>query len=254
MTTALTVAVTETERLLALPGADAAVLTAAERRRRAAARTERARADFLAARLLARLCVARRTGGRARDVALEQRCPVCTGPHGRPRVKDGRCAVSFSYADGVVAASAADQPVGIDIERLSGPAARGGAPGHRGFGHFLTGGEIDRVRGSPAPRTALLRLWVRKEALVKLTARGLPGMAGVDLSHLPPHPARRDRPYRLGRHLLYDLPDVPADVVGAVAVTAPGPLAGPGPTAASGMQSLTLDDLIDTLASQGEEP
>ncbi|MFF9768517.1 4'-phosphopantetheinyl transferase family protein [Streptomyces sp. NPDC014636] len=254
MTTALTVAVAETERLLALPGADASVLTAAERRRLAAARSERARADFLAARFLARLCVARRTGGSARDVVLEQRCPVCAGPHGRPRVRDARCAVSFSYADGVVAASAADHPVGIDVERLSGLPAGGGAPGRDGSGHFLTRGEIDRVRGSPSPRSVFLRTWVRKEALVKLTARGLPGMADVDLSHLPTHPAHRDRPHRLGRHLLYDLCEVPADVIGAVAVTAPDPPAGPGPAAASGMQSLTLDDLIDTLSIQGEEP
>ncbi|MYX99282.1 4'-phosphopantetheinyl transferase superfamily protein [Streptomyces sp. SID486] len=254
MTTAPTVAVAPTERLLALPGADTSVLTGAERRRLAAARTGRARADFLAARLLARMCVAWRTGGPARDVVLVQRCPVCAGPHGRPHVRGARCAVSFSYADGVVAASAADHPVGIDIERLSGPAARTGTPGNRGLQHFLTRAEIDRVRGSPAPRPALLRLWVRKEALVKVTARGLPAMADVDLSHLPPHPAGRDRPHRIGRHLLYDLTDAPSDVVGAVAVTAPGPPAGPGSTAASGMQSLTLDDLIDTLASQGEEP
>ncbi|MFI2762270.1 4'-phosphopantetheinyl transferase family protein [Streptomyces echinatus] len=254
MPAALTVAVVATERLLALPGADASVLTAAERGRLAAARTGRARADFLAARLLARLCVARRTGRPVRDVVLEQRCPVCAGPHGRPHVRDVRCRVSFSYGDGVVAASAADRPVGIDIERLPGPGTRGGAPDLRGFGHFLTRGETDRIRGSPAPRSAFLRTWVRKEALVKLTARGLPAMAALDLSHLPPHPARRDRPYRLGPHLLYDLSDVPSEVLGAVAVAAPGPPAGPGSTAASGMQSLTLDDLIDTLASQGEEP
>ncbi|MCE0444919.1 hypothetical protein LT493_05460 [Streptomyces tricolor] len=100
MTTALTVAVAESDRVLALPGAGVSVLTDAERRRLAAARTERARADFLAAHLLARLCVARHTGGAARDVVLEQRCPLCSGPHGRPRVAGARCGVSLSYADG----------------------------------------------------------------------------------------------------------------------------------------------------------
>ncbi|MFJ4327573.1 4'-phosphopantetheinyl transferase family protein [Streptomyces tricolor] len=256
MTTALTVAVAESDRVLALPGAGVPVLTDAERRRLAAARTERARADFLAAHLLARLCVARHTGGAARDVVLEQRCPLCSGPHGRPRVAGARCGVSLSYADGVVAASAADHPVGIDIERLPGAAAGrdAPAPGPRGYGSFLTRGEIDRIRGSPAPRSAFLRLWVRKEALVKLTARGLPAMADTDLSQLPPHPAAPDRPHRLGRILLYDLSDVPSDVIGAVAVTAPGPPAGPGSPAASGMQSLTIDDLIDTLSFQGAEP
>ncbi|MEU6665865.1 4'-phosphopantetheinyl transferase superfamily protein [Streptomyces sp. NPDC046727] len=253
MPTALTVAVAGTDELLALPGLDAAVLTAAERRRLTAVRSERARADFVAARVLARLCVARRTGGAARDVVLEQRCPVCAGPHGRPRVRGVRCGVSFSYADGVVAAAAADRPVGIDIERLPGA---GGAPvpdlGRSG--HFLTRGEIDRIRGSPAPRSAFLRLWVRKEALVKLTAQGLPAMAGVDLSDLPPHPAGRDRPHRLGHRLLYDLPDVPSDVLGAVAVTVSDAPAGPGSTAACGLQSLTIDDLMDPLSSQGEEP
>ncbi|WP_225828323.1 4'-phosphopantetheinyl transferase family protein [Streptomyces naphthomycinicus] len=256
MTAAVTVAVAESDRLLTLPGAGAGVLTAAERRRLAAVRTERARADFVAARFLARLCVARRTGGPVRDVVLEQRCRVCAGPHGRPRVRGARGGVSFSYADGVVAASAAEHPVGIDIERLPGPAARDGAPGPdpSGYGHVLTRGEIDRIRGSPAPHSAFLRLWVRKEALVKLTAEGLPAMAGVDLSHLPLRPAGQARPYRLGRRLLYDLSDVPSDVVGAVAVTVPGTRAGFGPTAASGMQSLTFDDLIDTLSLPGVEP
>ncbi|MEW2287323.1 4'-phosphopantetheinyl transferase superfamily protein [Streptomyces sp. NPDC047841] len=252
MTAAVTVAVAHTDRLLALPGADASLLTAAERRRLAAARTARARADFLAAHVLARMCVARRTGGTVRDVALDQRCPLCAGPHGRPRVTGARCGVSLSYADGVVAAAAADHAVGIDVERLPGPAARAGGPDLRGFGSFLTRGETDRIRGSPAPHRAFLRTWVRKEALVKLTARGLPAMADVDLARLPLSPTGRDRPFRLGRRLLYDLPGVPPDVVGAVAVTAPDAPDGRGSTAASGMQSLTTDDLIDTLSFQGE--
>ncbi|MBG7697948.1 4'-phosphopantetheinyl transferase superfamily protein [Streptomyces sp. MC1] len=252
MTPVLTVAVAETDRLLALPGTDASVLTDAERRRLAAARTGRARADFLAAHVLARMCVARRTGGSFRDVVLDQRCPLCAGPHGRPRVTGARCGVSLSYADGVVAASAADHPVGIDVERLPGPAAHGAGPGLRGSGSFLTRGEIARIRGSPAPHRAFLRIWVRKEALVKLSGRGLPAMAGVDLSHLPLAATGRDRPYRLGRRLLYDLPDVPSDVIGAVAVSAPDASAGRSSTTASGMQSLTTDDLIDTLSFQGE--
>ncbi|MFF8729208.1 4'-phosphopantetheinyl transferase family protein [Streptomyces sp. NPDC015171] len=251
MPAALTVAVAETDRLLALPGAGASVLSAAERRRFAAVRTERARADFVAARLLARLCVAWRTGGAVRDVVLEQRCPRCAGPHGRPRVRGSRCGVSLAYADGVVAASAADHPVGIDIERLPGPDP---GPGFGRPGQFLTRGELDRVRGSPAPRSAFLRIWVRKEALVKLTAAGLPGMAGIDLAQLPLCEAGPGGPHRIGRLLLYDLSGTGSDVIGAVAVTAPGHPAGRGCPAASGIRSLTLDDLIDTLSSQGEAP
>ncbi|MER5892661.1 4'-phosphopantetheinyl transferase superfamily protein [Streptomyces sp. NPDC001876] len=265
--TAVTVVVADTREVLARPGADSSVLTPAEALRLAAARTDGARADFVAARFLARLCAADRRGGSPRDVVLEQRCADCGGPHGRPRVVGGPGTapeVSLSYADGVVAAAAADRPVGVDVERLH----RGGAPGPglRTLRRFLTSGEADRIRGSATPREALLRTWVRKEALVKATGAGLPAMALLDLSHLPPGRADPDRPHRApvpGPHGsrrsydLYDLADVPSGVIAAVAVAvaAPGPPAVPCSPAASGLRSLRsldLDETIDTPSYQGD--
>ncbi|WP_329210709.1 4'-phosphopantetheinyl transferase superfamily protein [Streptomyces sp. NBC_00683] len=268
--TAATVAVADTREVLAMPGAGPSVLTPAEALRLAAARTDGARADFVAARFLARLCAADRNGGSPRDVVLEQRCPDCGGRHGRPRVVGGPGTapeVSLSYADGVVAAAAADRPVGVDVERLH----RDRAPGLRTLRRFLTAGEADRIRRSRTPREALLRTWVRKEAVVKATGAGLPGMALLDLSHLPPGPAGPDRPHRAGVRAprgsrgsydlydLYDLADVPSGVIAAVAVAvaAPGSTAAPRSPAASGPRSLRsldldLEETIDTPSYQGD--
>ncbi|WP_299537835.1 4'-phosphopantetheinyl transferase superfamily protein [uncultured Streptomyces sp.] len=258
-----TVAVADTRTVLALPGAQAFALTPAETLRLADARTEAARADFVAAHFLARLCTARRTGGSPLDVVLHQRCPDCDGPHGRPRVavRGGGPApeISLSYAGGVVAAAAADHPVGIDVERLP----RRGVPGRdiRALRRFLTPGEAGRIRGSPAPADALLRTWVRKEALVKATGDGLPAMAGLDLSDVPCGPSAPGRPYRIrvpgspGPHDLTDLTDVPPGVVGAVAVAVPDVPYRPCSPAASGMRSLRSpgpDEPIDTPSDQGD--
>ncbi|MEU9337112.1 4'-phosphopantetheinyl transferase superfamily protein [Streptomyces sp. NPDC048290] len=247
MTADLTVATAAVGRVLALRGAGEAVLTAAERRRAAAARTPAARGAFVAARCLVRLCVARRTGTAPWDVVLEQRCSRCGGPHGPPRVRGatGRLSVSLSYADGFVAAAAADRPVGIDIERL--PAGTAG-PDPWSRRRFLTTGELARIRGSPEPRTVFLRTWVRKEALVKLGTDGLPAMPALDLSALPLTPAGPDRPHRIGRRCLYDLADAPTGVVGAVAVIGPGDPASPTPPV------LMIDSPIENPAPEGEGP
>nr|QVQ62842.1 4'-phosphopantetheinyl transferase superfamily protein [Streptomyces sp.] len=255
-----TVAVADTRDVLALPGAQAFVLTPSETLRLADARTEAARADFVAAHFLARLCAARRTGGSPLDVVLHQLCPDCGDPHGRPRVsaRGGGPApeISLSYAGGVVAAAAADRPVGVDVERLP----RRGVPGRdiRALRRFLTPGEAGRIRGSPAPADALLHTWVRKEALVKATGDGLPGMAGLDLSDLPCGPTAPGRAYRIrvpgspGPHDLTDLTDVPPGVIGAVAVAVPEVSYRPCSPAASGVRSLRPRRTDDTPSDQGD--
>ncbi|MFE5243900.1 MULTISPECIES: 4'-phosphopantetheinyl transferase family protein [unclassified Streptomyces] len=255
-----TVAVADTRDVLALPGAQAFVLTPSETLRLADARTEAARADFVAAHFLARLCAARRTGGSPLDVVLHQLCPDCGGPHGRPRVSargGGPAAeISLSYAGGVVAAAAADRPVGVDVERLP----RRGVPGRdiRALRRFLTPGEAGRIRVSPAPADALLHTWVRKEALVKATGDGLPVMAGLDLSDLPCGPTAPGRAYRIrvpgspGPHDLTDLTDVPPGVIGAVAVAVPEVSYRPCSPAASGVRSLRPRRTDDTPSDQGD--
>ncbi|MFD6416766.1 4'-phosphopantetheinyl transferase family protein [Streptomyces sp. NPDC060194] len=257
---AVTVAVADTRDVLALPGADPSILTPAESLRLAAARTRTARADFVAARFLVRLCAAHRTGGTPRDVVLEQRCPHCGGPHGRPRVA-GMPAVriSLSYADGVVAAAAADRPVGIDVERLRDGGVPG--PGIRTLRRFVTPGEVARIRGSPVPAHAVLGTWVRKEALVKASGDGLPAMAGLDLSALPVAPCAGGGPYRIrvpGRREPYDLTDLaglPPAVAGAVAVVAPAvPDRTPALPATRCALSPDLDEPFDTPSHQGDTP
>src|SRR6185503_15339055 len=108
---------------------------------------------------------------------FDRSCEHCRHPgHGRPRlVADGpHFSISHS-ADRVLLALCDTAPVGADVES--------------------TGRDIDRLRRlilhpAEAARPAgpdLLRVWVRKEAVLKATGRGLAlAMAGVDLDNLPP--------------------------------------------------------------------
>lgn len=104
-------------------------------------------------------------------VTIEQRCELCGGAHGRPRVLAPRGVhVSLSRAGdiAVVAVSLAG-PIGVDIESVS-------AVGRAGF---------DDVAFNLLERTALAavpfaerdraraQLWTTKEALLKLSGEGL---------------------------------------------------------------------------------
>lgn len=120
--------------------------------------------DFLAAHLLARECVAALTG--AATVLLEQRCPECGGPHGKPYVPAHTGVhVSWSHSHGHVGAVAARTPVGIDVE------ARTRAHDvERLVRRTATAEEAAAVLGDHDPDGAYLRMWVAKEALVKVGA------------------------------------------------------------------------------------
>ncbi|MFF8768948.1 4'-phosphopantetheinyl transferase family protein [Kitasatospora sp. NPDC015120] len=164
------------------PGAGEHLLTAVEKERAARFRHESGRVDFIAAHVLVRLCAAALLGVPADRAVLAQHCPDCgKGDHGKPYLPDHPgIEVSLSHTRGVVAAAAAHRPVGVDVE-LTG---RGGtlldvAP------RVLTAEELRRVREHPDPARAFLRLWVRKEALIKIGRTTLDGLAGVDLSGLP---------------------------------------------------------------------
>ncbi|GAA2829166.1 hypothetical protein GCM10010441_62030 [Kitasatospora paracochleata] len=167
--------------VLALPGADEGLLTAAELGRAAAFRREQDRLDFVAAHLLVRLCAARLLGIPPRRVAFAQHCPDCDRPaHGRPLLTDRPDVhLSLSHTAGVVAAAAAPSPVGVDVERLD--QARAAVVEDR----VLAAAEAALVRGRPDPGAAFLRLWVRKESLIKIGRAGLDTLAELDLSALP---------------------------------------------------------------------
>lgn len=138
---------------------DARLLNAVERERCERFRFPEDRASFVAAHVLVRVCAAELLGLRPEEIGIVQRCEVCDGPHGRPTVT-GRpeVSVSLSHTRGYVAAAAAFSACGIDIEPL-----RPVEP----IESVLTARERRWLAKQPDPAGVFLRLWVRKEALVK---------------------------------------------------------------------------------------
>ncbi|WP_405860322.1 4'-phosphopantetheinyl transferase superfamily protein [Streptomyces sp. NBC_00090] len=163
MTTALA-AVATTAEVLAHPELHEALLEPWELRRLAAIRVPSRRDDVLAARLLLRLCVARFTGRPPGESAPAQFCDGCgKSGHGRPYLPTHPgVGVSLSHADGLVAAAVGPGPVGIDVE----PSTR--RPGPLSvLKRLLPAAELREAGARPDPGPALLRLWVREEALLK---------------------------------------------------------------------------------------
>ena len=160
-----------TRQTLTELGAVADLLTPYEEQRNAALRRSEDRLDHRAAHLLVRDCVARLTGTELSAVVVRQRCAGCGEEgHGVPSVElTGRRTlrrvhVSLSHGGGVVAAGASFRPVGVDVETLT---------GYDGRPVGLTPAETAWVRREDDARRAFLRLWTRKEALVKVGAFGL---------------------------------------------------------------------------------
>jgi 4'-phosphopantetheinyl transferase len=138
------------------------LLTAAERRRANALRFDADRRDFIAAHVLARQCVAEVMKVDPAEVTIEQRCATCGGPHGKPLVLDAPAVdVSWSHGGGHVAAVAGTGRLGIRAA--------------------LAPAETRWVRASADPHAAFTRLWVRKEALIKIGALTLGTLSTVDL-------------------------------------------------------------------------
>ncbi len=73
---------------------------------------------------------------------------------------------NLSHCKKAVACVLSEQPVGVDVEtigRYSESLAR----------HVLSPDEFDLVSSSPTPQIPFIRLWTQKEAIVKLTGRGI---------------------------------------------------------------------------------
>ena len=73
---------------------------------------------------------------------------------------------NLSHCRQAIACVVSDHPVGVDVEsigRYSESLAR----------HVLCDAELEAVHRDPDPQLAFTRLWTQKEALVKLTGRGI---------------------------------------------------------------------------------
>ncbi|WP_196250755.1 4'-phosphopantetheinyl transferase superfamily protein [Cellulomonas sp. JZ18] len=146
------------------PGEDArSVLAPTERVRAERYRRAEDRRRSLTAALLLRHAVGALTGLRPADVDVRRTCASCgVGDHGRPALPGTGWHASVSHAGAwcVVALTTAG-PVGVDVEVLR-------ALDTAGLGAAVLGpGEHAR------DAAALLRLWTRKEAVVKATGAGV---------------------------------------------------------------------------------
>jgi 4'-phosphopantetheinyl transferase len=168
-------AVLPTAAVLAGWPAPALVLTDAEQDRARAFHDQADHDDFVAAHLLARRCVSRLTG--VAEVTLVQTCAECGGTHGKPSaVGLPQVSVSWSHSRGHVAAVAAYDEVGIDVEAGRRPrdvtalVRRTASPT-----------EAARILADRDPDRAYLHMWVAKEALVKVGAVSIGGFRHIDV-------------------------------------------------------------------------
>ncbi|MFJ1866040.1 4'-phosphopantetheinyl transferase family protein [Streptomyces sp. NPDC088097] len=156
--------VATTREVLARPELHEGLLAPWELRRLDAIRVPSRREDVLAARLLLRSCVARHTGLPLHRSGPAQLCPGCgRHGHGRPYLPGlPGVGLSLSHADGVVAAAVGPGAIGIDVE----PSTRRPGP-LRVLRRLLPEADLREAGAQPDPGPALLRLWVREEALLK---------------------------------------------------------------------------------------
>ncbi|MGP3955768.1 4'-phosphopantetheinyl transferase family protein [Nonomuraea sp. 3N208] len=152
----------------------AALLDPAERARYEEYRRPADRARFLTAAALLRLVVGRMLGVDPEQVPLDRSCDRCGRPHGRPRLPAGTGApvLSVSHAGDclVVAVGVGIEAVGVDVEAID---------------HALDIGELVGIAlteletrtldalDPPSRPSAFLRLWTRKEAVLKALGAGL---------------------------------------------------------------------------------
>jgi 4'-phosphopantetheinyl transferase len=155
------------------------MFTAAEKARAGAFRFETDRLDYLAAHTLIRVLVSRVVGRSMRTVRLESRCVRCGGPHGLPEIL-GHVGhwVSLSHTRGHVGAAIASGPVGIDLEVAAGRQIA------EVIAHVTSPAERALIAATAEPAETFLRLWVRKEVLVKSGKGDLDQTDALDVSYL----------------------------------------------------------------------
>lgn len=125
------------------------------------------------ARGLMRLVASKYLGCEPLEVPIDLApCVICGEPHGKPVLGDSPVHINLSHTGDTVMIGIARAPVGVDIE--PGPSGRHALKLSR---RFYSPAEADWVRevGPVEAGRRFLRLWVRKEAVLKATGEGLPG-------------------------------------------------------------------------------
>jgi len=139
---------------------------------------------FLTAWSLARQVLGELSGQDPRALVFDRTCTHCGHPtHGKPRLVGGPWQFSLSHtADRVLLAVAEDCPVGVDIESADAKVT-----------------DVSRLilhpDEPPVTGVKLLRIWVRKEAVLKATGHGLARpMTGFSVLTPPKGMLLRDLP------------------------------------------------------------
>jgi 4'-phosphopantetheinyl transferase len=133
---------------------------------------------------------------------IRDACPLCTGPHGRPRLSGGDGPhFSLSHAPGMTLLAFAATPVGVDIEAVPRPSTVAA------ISHGLHPEEQRELSELPPANrpAAFARVWVRKEAYLKGLGTGLARPLHLDYVGSLPGPAPSPDP-------AWTLADVPLPV------------------------------------------
>jgi Phosphopantetheinyl transferase len=142
------------------------------------------RLRYLTAWSLVRQTLADLTGQAPRDLMFDRTCTLCGhASHGKPRLVGSPWEFSLSHAgDRVLLALAENRPVGVDIEPVDAPIDT--------VAHLVLHPDDPPVTGPD-----LVRIWVRKEAVAKVTGHGLARpMTSFTASPAPPGLAVHDLP------------------------------------------------------------
>jgi 4'-phosphopantetheinyl transferase len=174
---------------------------------------ETQRSRFVAAHAATRRVLARYVGvaPAALKIARDP-CRACGALHGKPRLANsGTVHFNASHSDALVAIAVAQQPVGVDVE----PCARSTTLADI---EDAVVGPWEPPAGDPAE---LLRIWVRKEAALKLTGLGLTARPAEVTIERRLGPWRYARAAASGGAYVRDV-ELPLTHVAAVAVRVPG--------------------------------
>src|ERR1700733_12800904 len=146
------------------------VVSAEEEHATARHATEELALRSRAARGLMRLVASHYLGCRPIEVPITPApCIHCGEPHGKPVLGGSPVQINLSHTGDTVLIAVASLPVGVDVE--SGTSGDPLAMSRRFYS--AAEGEWVREPGPDGGEERFLRLWVRKEAILKATSEGL---------------------------------------------------------------------------------
>jgi 4'-phosphopantetheinyl transferase len=162
-----------------------------ERRRAARLRNPDDRERYIVAHVFLRRLLAERLGSAPQDVSfVQEACPSCGAPRGRPAVSGSPMPLHFSLSRsrGWAVVAIASQPVGVDIEAV--PDRETATE----VSTLLHADERVAIASAPVELEADLvaRIWTRKEAYLKAIGVGLAHelaseyLAAKEICALPP--------------------------------------------------------------------